>query len=136
MGLLKTLELEFQHDEVEKFLHFFRILCDNFEPLIIKISQDKERYKEGLREIDTLAHNLAWAARRLELNEIVNFCEFCEELVAQAMKFEGPASDEFVEWLFLMDEQFHRYCQNYEKDELVLAYFNPLLVKMPNTLSK
>lgn len=136
MGLLTQLELDFSNDDVEKFLHYFRILCDNFEPLIIKIGTDKERYKEGVKELETLAHNLSWAAKRLELNEIVNFCELCEELMAQAAKFEGPASDEFTEWLLLMSEQFEKYCQNYEKDEVVLAYFNPLLVKMPNVLSK
>lgn len=136
MGLLTQLELDFNNDDVEKFLHYFRILCDNFERLIIKISADKERYKEGIKELETLAHNLSWAAKRLNLSEIVNFCHLCEELMAQAAKFEGPASDEFVEWLLLMSEQFEKYCQNYEKDELVLAYFNPLLVKMPNSLSK
>lgn len=136
MGLLTQLELDFRGDDVEKFLHYFRILCDNFERLIIKIGTDKERYKEGIKELETLAHNLSWAAKRLKLDEIVNFCELCEELMAQAAKFEGPASDEFTDWLLLMSEQFERYCQNFEKDELVLAYFNPLLVKMPNSLSK
>ena len=88
MGVLTQLENDFKGDDVEKFLHFFRILCDNFEPLIIKISESKERYKEGLRELETLAHNLSWASKRLELTQIVDFCTFCEDLLAQAMKFE------------------------------------------------
>lgn len=136
MGLLTQLELDFTGDDVEKFLHYFRILCDNFEPSIIKIGTDSQRYKEGIKELETLAHNLSWAAKRLELTQIVNFCELCEELMSQAANFEGPASDEFIEWLLLMSEQFEKYCENFEKDDLVLAYFNPLLVKMPSKLSK
>ena len=67
MGILTNLEQNFRDEEVEQFLHFFRVLCDNFEPAIIKISKSKELYKEGLRELDTLSHNLQWAAKRLEL---------------------------------------------------------------------
>ena len=136
MGVLTQLEDEFKNEEVEKFLHFFRVLCDNFEPLIIKISESKERYKEGLRELDALSHNLSWAAKRLNLTQIVDFCTFCEDLLAEAAKFEGPASDEFVEWLLLLSEQFERYCQNYEKDELSLTFFNPNLAIIPSILSK
>lgn len=136
MGLLTQLELDFHSDDVEKFLHYFRILCDNFEPSIIKLGADKDRYKEGIKELETLAHNLSWAAKRVKLDEIVNFCGLCEELMSQAAKFEGPASDEFIEWLLLMSEQFEKYCENFEKDALALAYFNPLLVKIPSKLSK
>ncbi len=136
MGILTNLEQNFRDEEVEQFLHFFRVLCDNFEPAIIKISKSKELYKDGLRELDTLSHNLQWAAKRLELTQIVDFCTFCEDLLAQAGKFEGPASDEFVEWLLLLSEQFERYCQNYEKDELSLTFFNPNLALIPSILSK
>lgn len=46
------------------------------------------------------------------------------------------ASDEFVEWLLLLSEQFERYCQNFEKDELSLTFFNPNLAIIPSVLSK
>lgn len=134
MGILKKLEIDFEADDVEKFLHFFRTMADSFEPLIIKLEGDK--YKEALKEIQTLAHNTAWAARRLELDEVTDFCVFCEEVMEQACRFDGPASDEFIDWLLLLSEQCEKYCKCYEQDADVLAFFNPLLVKLPSKLSQ
>ena len=134
MGLLKNLELDFDTDDIERFLHFFRIMSDSLEPLIIKLESDK--YKEALKEIQTLAHNTAWAARRLNLDEIVDFCVFCEDIMQQALRFDGPASAEFIDWLLLLSEQCEKYCKSYEQDLDILAFFNPLLVKLPDKLSR
>lgn len=136
MGILKSLELEHDIDEVEKFLHFFRTMCDRFEPLIIRLGSDKQGYKGAIKELETLAHNTAWAARRLGLNEVTDFCVFCEEVMNEASRFEGPASEEFTDWMLLMSDQFEKYCRSYENDENVLAFFNPLIVKVPSVISK
>ncbi len=64
MGILTKLELDYEIDDIEKFLQFFRTMCDRFEPLIIKLGSDSVRYKEAIKELETLAHNTAWAARR------------------------------------------------------------------------
>lgn len=135
MGILEKLELDYEIDDIEKFLQFFRIMCDKFEPLIIQLSI-KEKYKEAILEIERLAHNTAWAARRLGLNEVTDFCVFCEEMMAQAIRFEGPASDEFTDWMLLLSDQFDKYCRSYENDDDVLAVFNPLIVNVPNIISK
>ncbi len=134
MGILEQLELEYELDEVEKFLHFFRILCDEFEPLIIELSS-KDKYKSALEKIEQLAHNTAWAARRLSLAEVTDFCVFCEEMMNEAKKFEGPASDEFIDWMLLVGEQFENYCKSYEENASNLALFNPLIVNVPNVIS-
>ena len=133
MGLLAQLELEYESDDVEKFLHFFRIMADSFEPLIIKL--EGKAYKTALKEIQSLAHNTAWAARRLKLDEITDFCVFCEDIMQQALRFDGPASVEFIDWLLLLSEQCENYCKSYEQDAENLAFFNPLLVKLPSKLS-
>ncbi|ASQ31127.1 hypothetical protein CAV_1519 [Campylobacter avium LMG 24591] len=133
MGLLAQLELEYESDDVEKFLHFFRIMADSLEPLIIKL--ESKAYKTALKEIQSLAHNTAWAARRLKLDEITDFCVFCEDIMQQALRFDGPASAEFIDWLLLLSEQCENYCKSYEQDAENLAFFNPLLVKLPSKLS-
>lgn len=111
-------------------------MCDRFEPLIIQLGSDSVRYKEAIKELETLAHNTAWAARRLNLEEVTDFCVFCEEMMAQANRFNGPASDEFTDWMLLMSDQFEKYCRSYENDDSVLAVFNPLIVNVPNIISK
>ncbi|ECO2660732.1 histidine phosphotransferase [Campylobacter jejuni] len=136
MGILTKLELDYEINDIEKFLQFFRTMCDRFEPLIIKLGSDSVRYKEAIKELETLAHNTAWAARRLNLEEVTDFCVFCEEMMAQANRFNGPASDEFTDWMLLMSDQFEKYCRSYENDDSVLAVFNPLIVNVPNIISK
>ncbi|ENU5790418.1 histidine phosphotransferase, partial [Campylobacter jejuni] len=51
-------------------------------------------------------------------------------------RFNGPASDEFTDWMLLMSDQFEKYCRSYENDDSVLAVFNPLIVNVPNIISK
>ncbi|MCX2683256.1 histidine phosphotransferase [Campylobacter sp. MIT 21-1685] len=135
MGILTQLECEYDIDDVEKFLEFFRKMCDSFEPLIIKLGANALKYKEAVNELENLIHNTAWAARRLHLNEITDFCVFCEEMMIQAKRFEGPASEEFTDWMLLVSDQFEKYCRSYENDSSVLAAFNPLIVNVPNIVS-
>nr|MCR2068804.1 histidine phosphotransferase [Campylobacter lari subsp. concheus] len=40
MGILEQLELDYELEEIERFLYFFRSLCDVLEPLIVKLSSD------------------------------------------------------------------------------------------------
>ena len=57
-------------------------------------------------------------------------------MMAQAKRFEGPASEEFMDWMLLMGDQFEKYCKSYENDASILAVFNPLIVNVPNVISK
>ncbi|EQA3434907.1 histidine phosphotransferase, partial [Campylobacter coli] len=40
------------------------------------------------------------------------------------------------DWMLLMSDQFEKYCRSYENDDSVLAVFNPLIVNVPNIISK
>ncbi|AJC85189.1 hypothetical protein [Campylobacter peloridis] len=136
MGILEQLELDYELEEIERFLYFFRSLCDILEPLIVKLSSDSLKYKEALKDLEQNIHNVVWAAKRLNLDEIVNFCTFCEEIMQEAVKFDGPASDEFVDWMFLVGEQLDRYCSDYEKNASFLSVFNPQIANVPDKISK
>ncbi|AJC93051.1 hypothetical protein CSUB8523_1558 [Campylobacter subantarcticus LMG 24377] len=136
MGILEQLELDYELEEIERFLYFFRSLCDVLEPLIVKLSSDSLKYKEALKDLGQNIHNVVWAAKRLNLDEIANFCTFCEEIMQEAAKFDGPASDEFVDWMFLVGEQLDRYCSDYEKNTSFLSMFNPQIANVPDKISQ
>ncbi|AJC88194.1 hypothetical protein [Campylobacter insulaenigrae] len=136
MGILEQLERDYELEEIERFLYFFRSLCDILEPLIVKLSSNSEKYKEALRDLEQNIHNVVWAAKRLNLEELVNFGTFCEEITKQALKFEGPASEEFTDWMLLISDQFEKYCCSYENDDTVLAIFNPLIANVPDKISQ
>ena len=132
--LIKHLSLKSAtwHDERAASMRFIARCYTNLE----RYREAKMWYKEAIKELETLAHNTAWAARRLNLDEVTDFCVFCEEMMAQANRFDGPASDEFTDWMLLMSDQFEKYCRSYENDDSVLAVFNPLIVNVPNIISK
>ncbi|MCV3371289.1 histidine phosphotransferase [Campylobacter lari] len=136
MGILEQLELDYELEEIERFLYFFRSLCDVLEPLIVKLSSDSLKYKEALKDLEQNIHNVVWAAKRLNLDEIANFCTFCEEIMQEAAKFDGPASEEFTDWMLLISDQFEKYCCSYENDDAVLAIFNPLIANVPDKISQ
>lgn len=136
MGLLEQLEIDHEGDLVDKFLVFFRTLCDKFEPLVAQLELSEIKYKESLEELIRLTHNVSWACNEMQIDEVKDFCVFFEEILEQAKKLKGPASHEFVEWLWLVGDQFEKYCSCFETNSSVLAVFNPNLVSMPNTFSK
>jgi len=56
----------------------------------------------------------------------------CEE----ARTLNGPASEEFIDWLLLISDQFEIYRKDIENDAEYFSMLNPLIIKVPLDLEK
>ena len=135
MGIYSALELDFDLDIVEDFVNHYAIMCENMEPLIINLNK-AEFYESNIGELFRIFHNLKSAGGFLKLEPIVKLSSLAEDVIEEARSLEGPASEEFIDWLLLISDQFEKYRQDLEDDAEYFSVLNPLIIKVPLKLEK
>lgn len=135
MGLYTQLEIDFDLDIVEDFINHYSIMCENMEPLIINLNK-QENFKENIRELFRIYHNLKSAGGFLKLDPIVKLATLSEDVCEEARVLEGPASEEFIDWLLLISDQFEVYRKDVEQDAEFFSMLNPLIIKVPLNLER
>ena len=135
MGLYTRLEIDFDLDIVEDFINHYSIMCENMEPLIINLNREEE-YENNIRELFRIFHNLKSAGGFLKLDPIVKLATLSEDVCEEARILDGPASEEFIDWLLLISDQFNIYRKDIENDAESFSMLNPLIIKVPLELEK
>ncbi|MDD3342689.1 MAG: Hpt domain-containing protein [Sulfurospirillaceae bacterium] len=135
MGILAQLEVDFDIEIVEDFISHYAIMCENMEPLVIGLNR-QERYEENMGELFRIFHNMKSAAGFLKLDPIIKLAVLCEDVAEEARGLKGPASEEFIDWLLFVSDQFDRYRKDVENDADYFSMLNPLIIKVPHMLEK
>ena len=135
MGLFSQLEVDFDLEIVEDFVSHYGIMCETMEPLIIGLEK-KELYMNNIAELFRIFHNLKSAAGFLKLEPIIKLATLCEDVAEEARILDGPATDEFIDWLLLISDQFDKYRVNIEEDDEYFGMLEPLIIKVPIHLQK
>lgn len=135
MGILGQLEIDFDLEIIEDFMSHFSIMCDNMEPLVINLNKS-EYYKSNIDELFRIYHNIKSASGFLKLEPLNKLSELGEEVLEEARTLRGPASEDFIDWLLLISDQFINYKNDIERDAEYFGMFNPLIIKVPLNLEK
>jgi two-component system chemotaxis sensor kinase CheA len=135
MGLFSQLEVDFDLEIVEDFISHYAIMCETMEPLIIGLEK-KEYYESNVGELFRIFHNMKSAAGFLKLDPIIKLATLCEDVAEEARILEGPATDEFIDWLLMISDQFDKYRVNIEEDDEYFGMLEPLIIKVPIHLQK
>ncbi|MBT0879247.1 MULTISPECIES: Hpt domain-containing protein [unclassified Campylobacter] len=135
LGLLGQLELEFDFDIVDDFMTHFNIFCDSLEPVIIAL-EDEDKYKNKVNELFRMFHNMKSASGFLKINQFVNICKIVEDVLDEARDMRGPASDELVDWLLFVTDQFMIYKRDFNDNNPYLSALNPKIIHLPQRLNK
>lgn len=135
MGLFSQLEVDFDLEIVEDFVSHYAIMCEVMEPLIIGLAKE-EYYEENVRELFRIFHNIKSAGGFLKLDPIIKLATLCEDVAEEARVLEGPATDEFIDWLLMASDQFEKYRLNIEDDDEHFGMLEPLIIKVPIHLQK
>ena len=134
MGILKKLEIDYSYDIVEEFLSHYSLMCDLMEPLIIGLGK-KDKFKNNILELARIFHNIKSAAGFMHLDPILKLTTLSEEVVPEAKEIDGPATDDFIDWLLVVNDQFLKYRDDVEKDAEFFGVLNPAIVKIPPELA-
>lgn len=133
MGILKSLEIDYSYDIVEEFLSHYSLMCDLMEPLIIGLARN-DRYNANINELFRIFHNIKSASSFMKLNPIFKLTTLAEEICGEARELQGPANDEFVDWLLLVSDQFEKYKNDIENDAEFFGVLDANIVKIPQKL--
>ena len=134
MGILKKLDIDYSYDIVEEFLSHYSLMCDLMEPLIIGLGK-KDKFKNNILELARIFHNIKSAAGFMHLDPILKLTTLSEEVVSEAKEIDGPATDDFIDWLLVVNDQFLKYRDDVEKDAEFFGILNPAIVKIPPELA-
>ncbi|MCK9546759.1 MAG: Hpt domain-containing protein [Sulfurospirillaceae bacterium] len=135
MGIFSHLEVDFDLELVEDFIIHYNIMCESMEPLIIGLSKEDE-YHDNIGELFRIFHNIKSAAGFVKLSPIVKLASLSEDIVEEARGLNGPASEEFIDWLLLISDQFEKYRVDIEEDREYFSMLNPLIIKVPVELER
>ena len=133
MGILKSLEIDYSYDIVEEFLSHYSLMCDLMEPLIIGLARN-DRYNANINELFRIFHNIKSASSFMKLNPIFKLPTLAEEICGEARELQGPANDDFVDWLLLVSDQFEKYKNDIETDAEFFGVLDANIVKIPQKL--
>lgn len=135
MGMLTQLEIDFDLEIVEDFLSHFAIMCNSMEPLAIDLS-NSTHYKDSINDLFRIYHNIKSSSGFLKLDPIIKLSSLVEEVLEEARTLNGPASDELIDWLLLISDQFEKYRLDVEEDAEHFTLLDPLIIKLPTNLEK
>jgi two-component system chemotaxis sensor kinase CheA len=135
MGLFTQLEIDFDLEIVEDFISHYGIMCENMEPLIIGLSK-QDAYEDNIGELFRIFHNMKSAAGFLKLDPIIKLATLCEDVVEEARILKGPATEEFIDWLLMVSDQFDKYRVDIENDKEYFSMLEPLIIKVPIHLER
>ncbi len=135
MGLLKDMEIDFDLDIVEDFVMHYGIMCESMESLIVSLGNESY-YENSINDLFRIFHNIKSAAGFVRLDPIIKLATLIEEVLEEARELKGPASDDFIDWLLLISDQFAQYRLDIEDDKEYFSMLNPLIIKIPTKLEK
>jgi len=135
MGLFSKLEMDFDLEIVEDFISHYGIMCENMEPLIIGLAKE-EYYEDNVRELFRIFHNIKSAGGFLKLEPLIKLAALSEDVAEEARILKGPATEEFIDWLLMISDQFEKYRMNIEEDDEYFGMLEPLIIKVPIHLQK
>jgi len=125
VGISDYLYSEFDSDIVEEFLMLLDVLEDNMDLTIESLYQDSE----ALNDLFRMFHNLKSASGFLKLKRIQTFAHFVEDILQDA-RDKNKITEELIDWLFKVSNQFHIWYRNITNNE-ELAPLQKEIFKIP-----
>ncbi len=135
MGVRKYLEERFDYDIVDEFMDHYEFTCEMLEPIILSLEKS-EMYERDINELFRVAHNLKSASGFLKLSLLNKLAAFMENTLEKARREEGPASEEFIDWLLIISDQLNSWLINLKNDDKDFVPFNKKIFYTPEHLEE
>jgi len=127
MGIQDYLYSEFEPEIVEEFL----MMLDSVEDSIDFIINDLENnYEDSINELFRIFHNLKSATAFLKIKRFNSYTKLVEAILEKARKYKSLPSEELIDWLFTVAEQFHIWYEDIDNNR-ELSPIIPKLLKIP-----
>jgi len=129
MGIRARLEEEYDYDIVDEFLDHLDIMTEAMEPTIISLEKVPGR-SEMINELFRIFHNIKSASGFLKIERVHLLSELAEELMEAVRQNPNSLSEEIIDWLLLVNDQFRVWYTQLENDD-ELKDINPKILNVP-----
>jgi len=133
VGIKEDLFEEYDYDIVDDFIIHYSMMAYQMENLIIYLAKPEE-YKNNIQELFRIAHNIKSASSYLKIKPIQKLSILIEEVLEEARELDGPANDDFIDWLLCVKDQFTRYGNDLENDAESFSELDPKIIKIPTSI--
>lgn len=116
MGILSQALIDFDDEIVEEFLAHFEVMKDAMQPAILDLEKP-EQYTDRVNELFRIFHNLKSASAYLKFEVINRMSSMVENVLEMARAKEGPADEQFVDWLLKVSDQFGAWYLNLSNND-------------------
>ena len=129
MGIRTRLEEEYDYDIVDEFLDHLDIMTEAMEPTIIALENASGRV-ERVNELFRIFHNIKSASGFLKIERVHLLSELAEDLMESVRQNPNSLSEEVIDWLLLVNDQFRIWYIQLENDE-EFEDISPKILKVP-----
>ena len=129
MGVRTRLEEEFDYDIVDEFLDHLDIMTEAMEPTIISLEEEDGR-SERVNELFRIFHNIKSASNFLKIERLHLLSELAEDLMESVRQNPNSLSEQIIDWLLLVNDQFRTWYMQLENDE-EFEDINPKILNVP-----
>jgi len=129
MGIRTRLEAEYDFDIVDEFLDHLDIMTEAMEPTVIALEKEDGRI-ERINELFRIFHNIKSASGFLKVERVHLLSELAEDLMESVRKKPDALSEEMIDWLLLVSDQFRNWYSQLENDE-EFEDINPKILNVP-----
>ena len=116
MGVRTRFEEEFDYDIVDEFLDHLDIMIETMEPTIISFEKEDGR-SERVNELFRIFHNIKSASSFLKIERLHLLSELAEDLMESVRQNPNSLSEQIIDWLLLVNDQFRTWYMQLENDE-------------------
>lgn len=133
MGIINRLEKEYEFELVDEFVEHLGYMCNSLDILILGLEKE-EHYTENIQELFRIFHNIKSASGFFKLDHMSKLAQLVEDVLEEARVKTGVATQEFIDWMLVISDQFGKWKNNLELNEEDLSSYNPKLIKIPKKI--
>jgi len=127
MGIQDYLYNEFDSEIIEEFLMMLDSVEDSLDLIIEELYTN---YEDAINELFRIFHNLKSATAFLKIHRFNSYTKLVEGILEKARKYKTLPSEELIDWLFVVANQFHIWYKDINLNR-ELSPIIPKLLKIP-----
>jgi chemotaxis protein histidine kinase CheA len=130
MGILDSLQKEFDYDIIDEFIGHYSLMCDEMEGLALGLEKP-ELYERNVGELFRIFHNIKSASAFLRLEKMNKAAELVESVLEEARELKGSATTEFVNWMLTINDIFNGWEKELEANVPELSHIPQKILSIP-----
>lgn len=134
MGIIETLQADIDYDIIDEFIGHYALMCDEMEGLALGLERP-EIYERNVGELFRIFHNIKSASGFMKLDRMNKASELVESVLEDARVSKGPANNDFVNWMLVVNDVFNGWKKELESNAAELSPITPKILNIPSHIT-